>query len=482
MSLSPSVEPGGERGRKNLENAQNQLGFLKKVATDKGKNKAIDFESMLRRHLSRGGAPVSACTGFDPDTASSYLEGALWSKSRMRYEAHLAGCPSCRQQLIGLSRLSQLAVINEAPSVPAIRESSYWAYWKSMVVRRFENQIGVSSWRWNLAMAGSTIAACGVLIAVLLSQPWWQAVRNSPPKSEIAPNSVGYFPIPSPTPMLDPSSEAAHLAANHQHDSQPTEKSMKPVLPPLDTRLLIASEPLSSELNKNESTDKIDAKVARFGAIAGSGSIGGVVQPPVSTPTKLANNGEKREDAKAKAAAGSQVAQNSQHLAGDVGNFKLPQESADSISNFDSGIGPRITQQLEDNANKSRRDSENAKDNKTLAQGTPASKPSWISRTMLRGWAPNRRAEAEQNTADNNENEEGEKYLIRYVRHKTFSYQRGFWVDHEYKPEVDMYRVTHIARGTKEFEALLSKEPQLKDFSSLGKFIIVWRGEIYRIK
>src|SRR5262245_51140997 len=142
-----------------------RLGLLKKVATNKGKNKAVEFESMLRRHLSRGGAPVSPCTGFDTDTASSYLEGALWSPSRTRYESHLAGCPSCRQNLIGLARLSQAVVIKETPVLPVVKESKSWAFWKLKT-----NLLGLAAWRWNLTVAGSAIAACAVLIAVLVSQ------------------------------------------------------------------------------------------------------------------------------------------------------------------------------------------------------------------------------------------------------------------------------------------------------------------------
>jgi len=478
------------------------------VAPDKGKNKGVDFETMLRRHLSRGGAPVSPCAGFDTDTASSYLEGALWSPSRTRYEAHLAGCPSCRQHLIGLARFSQLAVVSEAPASPVLSESKYWTFWKSTVIRRFKKPHGVLSWHWNLAAAGSTIVACAVLIAVIVSHIWRQASPGSELVAENSPYAAKHpafsDAVPSPSPVEPfPSSVSAEqgVEVSRPQESQSVQASKAPVPPDRDRKLLgpMISPSINGDLNKNEATNKIDANVQKF-----SGLREGIVQAPQNisqngfTRQSGPNNSQSgqqtlmllpnntpadrtkdiREDAKAKVPE-SDLA-NSQSGSDGKESARAAQETADKASALDSGI-VRITPPLEDNPIKSRRASAKARDNKTLASGTSTDKQGWIGRVMQKGLAPNRRPDTEEKPAGNNKNDETEKFLIRYVRDKTFSYQRGFWVDHDYNPEVTMWKVTHITRGSKQFEDLLSKEPHLKEFFSLGKVILVWRDEIYRV-
>ena len=479
------------------------------MAPDKGKNKGVDFETMLRRHLSRGGAPVSPCAGFDTDTASCYLEGALWSPSRTRYEAHLAGCPSCRQHLIGLARFSQLAMVSEASVSPVLSESKYWTFWKSTVIRRFKKPHGVLSWHWNLAAAGSTIVACAVLIAVLVSHIWRQA---SPVSQMVAKNAqfaaqqptlADSVPSPSSVERFPNSVNAEQgVEVSRSQESQSMQASKAPVPPDRNRQFLgqLISPSINGDLSKNEATNKIDANVQRL-----SGLREGVVQAPQNisqngftrqsgpnnsqsgqqTLMLLPNNTsadrtkDMREDAKAKVPE-SELA-NSQSRSEGRESAKAAQEAADKATSFDSGIGLRITPPPEDNPIQSKKASGRARDNKTLASGASTGKQGWINRVMQKGLAPNRRPNAEEKPAGTNENDETEKFLIRYVRDKTFSYQRGFWVDHDYNPGVTMWKVTHITRGSKQFEDLLSKEPHLKEFFSLGKVILVWRDEIYRV-
>src|SRR5262245_23357589 len=89
-----------------------------------------EFETMLRRRLKNGSAPVAACAGFDPDAASAYLEGALGGSHRGGYESHLAGCAACRRHLIELTRLVQSAPLTEAQPVAALDRIPTWERWK----------------------------------------------------------------------------------------------------------------------------------------------------------------------------------------------------------------------------------------------------------------------------------------------------------------------------------------------------------------
>jgi hypothetical protein len=131
------------------------------------KIRALEFETMLRRHLRRGGSPVSACAGFDPDRASAFLEGALGGSARGRYEAHLAGCPACRRHVIELSRLSQLAMQPEAMPVASSRRLQ----WKTSLAEKIDNWINPSSWRLNWRLTGTLSAGCAIFIFALTMQP-----------------------------------------------------------------------------------------------------------------------------------------------------------------------------------------------------------------------------------------------------------------------------------------------------------------------
>ena len=101
-------------------------------------NTALEFETMLRRHLKSGGAPVAACAGFEADAASAYLEDALGKSARASYESHLAGCAACRRHLIEVARLSQLAPQAETPPVAVADQAPVWVRWEAAVAGWFD--------------------------------------------------------------------------------------------------------------------------------------------------------------------------------------------------------------------------------------------------------------------------------------------------------------------------------------------------------
>jgi len=483
-----------------------RLGLLKKVATNKGKNKAVEFETMLRRHLLRGGAPVSPCAGFDSDTASSYLEGALWKPSRAHYETHLAGCPSCRQNLIGLARLSQSVVVRDTPTSPVFGESKYWGFWKSTV----------SSWRWNLnsqkaiirncarqvrdLFAWSTLAACSVLIALLVFQLWQREQPGSPKATLQSSKSLEYSDsAATPSPSLLASSQEGQGQMTEREklvqkqESQPVQRSREPVPPDRDHELL--GQIIGGDPNKNESPNKFDADLQKLSKLRE-----GSVQAPLASSQQNFTNlsgpnsqsgqlitlydGTERnagrlkvQDKESRERAGAKAAQETADKAAEK-----PAEKRADNSDILYSENLRNNQLADDNPLQSRK-TPRARD-KSLASSAPTAKTSWIGRVMQKGLAPNQKADADEKSPEGKaENQETEKLLITNVRHKTFKFRRdGFWVDTEYNPGRDMYRVTHIKRGTKDFETLLSKEPQLKDFfDDLGIIIIVWRDEIYGV-
>ncbi|MCI0485811.1 MAG: zf-HC2 domain-containing protein [Blastocatellia bacterium] len=77
----------------------------------KTEDRAID--NLLRSHIARRGKSASDCRGFDPDTASAYIEKGLTSAELARYEDHIAACAACRTNVIALWRMVEA----DAPSV-----------------------------------------------------------------------------------------------------------------------------------------------------------------------------------------------------------------------------------------------------------------------------------------------------------------------------------------------------------------------------
>src|SRR5688572_7950484 len=133
------------------------------MANEWNKTAFVEFETMLRRHLRRGAAPVAACAGFDLDAASSYLEGALGGPHLVSYESHLAGCAICRRHLIELARLAQTAPSFEAqPAAKPVRIPT-WDRLKGAVAGWFD----LSTWNLKWQIAGATGGAFAILIVAL---------------------------------------------------------------------------------------------------------------------------------------------------------------------------------------------------------------------------------------------------------------------------------------------------------------------------
>src|SRR5262245_48028680 len=110
-----------------------------------------EFETMLRRRLRSGAAPVAACAGFDIDAAGAYLEGAIGGSHRAGYESHLAGCVTCRRHLIELARLAQCEPPAEVQPVSAQDRIPVWGRLKGTVAAWFD--ISSRGFKWQIASA-----------------------------------------------------------------------------------------------------------------------------------------------------------------------------------------------------------------------------------------------------------------------------------------------------------------------------------------
>jgi len=92
-------------------------------------------------------------------------------------------------------------------------------------------------------------------------------------------------------------------------------------------------------------------------------------------------------------------------------------------------------------------------------------------------------SQAEKKLKDSDKAESPETYLasIRSVGNKTFQSKGEEWVDTEFKASTTMPAV-EVKFGSEEFFDLLTKEPKLADFFSLGKRVtVVFKGKVYRV-
>ncbi len=93
------------------------------------------------------------------------------------------------------------------------------------------------------------------------------------------------------------------------------------------------------------------------------------------------------------------------------------------------------------------------------------------------------RSKADKEMADADTLSGVDDYLmtLKRVADKTFTLKDGVWVDTEYKSSANLPNV-RIKFGSEEFFTLITREPALTEFFSLGqKVIVVFKGKVYEI-
>lgn len=79
--------------------------------------------------------------------------------------------------------------------------------------------------------------------------------------------------------------------------------------------------------------------------------------------------------------------------------------------------------------------------------------------------------------------DEGPKQLKHRIRDKVFVFHRNInmWFDQDYRDETMLFRRLTLRRGSKDYEDVLAKDPQLKEFFEFGQITIVWKNKVYRV-
>lgn len=410
-------------------------------------NTALDFETMLRRHLSRGGSVVEACMGFDADTAGAYLENALNASARARYDSHLAGCPSCRRHVIELSRLMQLPQ-PESNLAPVVAPASIWSHWKS-VVAEWGEWLGFANWQQGWATAG---VAAAILIGVVSIQLWRQQQNSQSVEANFAAtdrkNSDPILPQGTAAATPGVAEQEENVAANSQ--TLAVNNVPKPDVSP---------NPNGSSLLAGTNA----AVGSAFAQPVGAQPMNLMVTTPPSLPVTQSVNG-----VMVTSFSGGQT-------------FNAPVARSASTEMTTPVPQPMMEPELRENvvaAQIGPLPSDNP-----MAKKSKESRPTKTSSGMFDkafSFMPSRRTDTAAKQEEKEIEQDAPKLLTIRRRDKVFNYQSGFWVDSTYKPEM-AWRVTKVVLDSEEYKQLLAAEPMLKEYFAHGQAIVVWKDKIYKV-
>jgi len=492
------------------------------VANEWNKTAFVEFETMLRRHLRSGAAPVAACAGFDLDAASEYLEGALDEWRRASYESHLAGCAICRRHLIELARLAQAAPGFEAQPAAAPDRIPAWNRWKEVVAGWFD----LSSWNLKWKIAGASGVAFTILVAALGAQSWLYTYNNAElafrgPGATSAPSADSAVqPLPSPTPELLSSYADApgtqDLAVNSP--ARPEALAPAPSVGPaadapkvaFDTpsaaRALIENQPpaapvsandnrlASAEQNAQRLSGRLEAlsavaNSARGGAKAAQETADQAVPPVANTAPRGAGT---RQSPPPQTIAGGFVQINDLGKAGEsILEVREPpkgeaaQETAAKGPDitpppYRGGVG-RIKTELRGNPQPERPRSKT----RILPEIKIWSIPELVKRSLAPFGKSDSDTESERKAKPDKQgpsDDESANPLVLRWRGKVFLLVKGMWIDQEYKPEMQEWRCFPLTRDSEQYKRVLRAEPMLKEFFDKGPILIVWKNRtIYKV-
>ena len=444
------------------------------MSNEWNKTAFVEFETMLRRHLRSGAAPVAACAGFDLDAASSYLEGALGGPHLASYESHLAGCAICRRHLIELARLAQTAPSFEAqPAAEPVRIPT-WDRLKGAVAGWFD----LSTWNLKWQIAGATGGAFAILIAALGAHSLYHASnRTAHVFSEPSSNSrialAGQVDQPLPSPTPEPSALDVAMVAGESIANQSAPSRTPVPMPDVGLKANAPDVTLRSPVGSLPLPEPSEAPVAPK-----AGGVEALQILPTKPQTFIEVNASSR---------------------GDKSVLNSFRGDSRQLSAIETAQGPRDIPRFQP----------------SLIEGRPESRPKptperprklrmpeikLLSLTELakRAILPFSKSDSDtesERKARPDKQEASDDAAPRpmqiMIRDKIFCFEkckgpdlekiRGMWVDREYDFEKQKWNVWTLTRDSEAYKKVLADEPLLKEFFDHGPILIVWKNRVYKV-
>src|SRR5215510_383884 len=454
---------------------------------------------MLQRHLKSGGAPVAACAGFDFDAASAYLEGALGGTQRGGYESHLAGCATCRRHLIELSRLAHAAPHAETQPAPVLDQTPAWVRWREVVAGWFD--LSARNLKWQ--MAGVAGVALVTLIAALGVPSWRRSAENavaiSADTASLAAPAAESQALPSPTPELVANNEPTGVAAASGEHQQTRSQAPVPLpsVAPKDGDPNVAVAPPTG-------SPKLDSVQLQSGPFRFEDPTRRAAQAIVQDNKQTGRQDQALRPFAAQEVADSAVRgapsqsseagqqQGQQHAPGLAGQSQVATRI--TAPPGINPMGPETEKEKSESSSRSQPDKAQP-EKSVLAKAVDIAGKIIIpvkgpdpkdARSLADGGKPTPKPGAARTKAKTKgQDDESSAPLKRTIRDKKFVLwcDINMWIDEAYKEETMQFRQTRLKRGSEEYEAVLAKEPQLKEFfDRLGSILIVWKNKIYRVR
>jgi hypothetical protein len=468
----------------------------------------VEFETMLRRRLRSGAAPVTACAGFDLDAASAYLEGALGGSHRAGYESHLAGCATCRRHLIELARLAQTAPLAEPQIVvsPATAPGRIpaWDRWKTAVTAWFD--LSSRSLKWRLA--GATGAAFAILIAALGVQSWRQTSRQGESGSAVA--EVKRADVNSGNDGNNSNSGVAPSERDAQSSSSTPEQDVAtrdvgaPVTP-INQRAIANTSEVQSRIPAPALPVGPQGNAFTINVMPSNGSLALDPNQPIEPPavakdlpmpnpaSAVTAARRQRQDVISSPESSAAVGNSASRISRQDSSQRATEERPQSLHTFKPHIDlmdpkpPRLSNSFVGGqispVNSGSEQGADTQSNKSVWNSATASILKAMERVPLVGprLSPNseperKTAAAAQETADAG----SPNPMVTKINGKIFHRVKGVLIDQEYKPEMDQW-TRWLKRDSKEYKEILEKDPSLTVFFERGPILIVWKNGIYKI-
>jgi hypothetical protein len=445
------------------------------MSNEWNKTAFAEFETMLRRHLRSGAAPVAACAGFDLDAASSYLEGALGGPHLASYESHLAGCAICRRHLIELARLAQTAPSFEAqPAAKPVRIPT-WDRLKGAVAGWFD----LSTWNLKWQIAGATGVAFAILIAALGAHSLYHASNQtalvfSEPSSNSRIALAGQVnqPLPSPTP--GPSTLDVAAVAEESYAIQ-SAQSRAPVPAP-DVRLK-ANAPYITVPARVESLPLPVNQPSEAPVAPKPGGVEALQNLPTQPQTFIPMNDPSR--------GGESV----------LNGFRGDSRQSSTI---ETAQGPRDIPRYQPPLSGVRPESRLKPPDRRPKFRVPEIKLLSLTELAKRAIAPFSKSDSDTESERKARPDKQEasddatpKPMQIMIRDKIFCFEkckgpdlekiRGMWIDREYDFEKQKWNIWTLTRDSEAYKKVLADEPLLKEFFDHGPILIVWKNRVYKV-
>lgn len=402
-----------------------------------GKTKDQAIGSLLRAYVSRPTNPHQLCTDFDPDFATSYIEGKLTASARSRYEVHLSECVACRKAAVSLALLAR-AESSTSTAQTGSRDRAGWLASAGNLVR------ALSAPQW--AMAAAAVVVLAVSLPLLLSRN-----QATPDRSEVRIDQAS----PTETAQTQPLPGSAE--GGGVHAATPSAR-----VPASDSRQGETRKPEPTTVN---------------GILAGN-----------SSPTARQDQTASGELQKNERRSQTQFADQLQVKSSEAQITQAPAQPGQAQAETQQAKKDSAQQQEKDVAQNSERKpvaSDSAAADNKKAQLAESAAPPPEAPKAAESNRPLGRSRARLGLRDSSSNESvPPRNADREIRGKKFFLKDGTWTDRDYSPDKDLPIITLI-RDSNVYKEVLSKrtslKPYLDQFAVSERAIIVFKGTVYKL-